>query len=173
MYAIRSYYELSSREIIDFLLSRGIRHIIALHYAHKPGVARQLNAYMAKICNSNLRVTAMATVFPGEKDARGILQDAFQSGLGGVKLHCHVQCFDMNSDAMNEIYEQCSAHNRPLIMHVGRAPKSPAYPCDPVITSYSIHYTKLYDSSRCCCSALCPRQRESPRRSTLLSYNFV
>jgi len=126
-------YKLSSREIIDFLLSRGIRHIIALHYAHKPGVARQLNAYMAKICNSNLRVTAMATVFPGEKDARGILQDAFQSGLGGVKLHCHVQCFDMNSDAMNEIYEQCSAHNRPLIMHVGREPKSPAYPCDPYL----------------------------------------
>jgi len=32
---------------------------------------------------------------------------------------------------MDEIYEVCSAHRKPLIMHVGREPKSPAYRCDP------------------------------------------
>jgi hypothetical protein len=32
---------------------------------------------------------------------------------------------------MDEIYKVCSAHRKPLIMHVGREPKSPAYPCDP------------------------------------------
>ena len=37
----------------------------------------------------------------------------------------------MNSRHMNEIYEVCSMHHKPLIMHVGREPKSPAYPCDP------------------------------------------
>ena len=124
-------YQLTSEEIIHFLLSRGINHIVALHYAHKPGVARELNAYMAKLCKSHPGVTGMATVFPGEEDAGPILEDAFQEGLSGVKLHCHVQCFDMNSDAMREIYEVCTKHHKPLIMHVGREPKSPAYPCDP------------------------------------------
>jgi predicted TIM-barrel fold metal-dependent hydrolase len=124
-------YKLSSEKIIQFLLSRGISRIVALHYAHKPGVSRDLNAYMADLCRSYPQVTAMATVYPGEKDADLILEDAFQNGLGGVKLHCHVQCFDMNDERMNEIYQVCTSHQKPLIMHVGREPKSPAYPCDP------------------------------------------
>ena len=32
---------------------------------------------------------------------------------------------------MESIYQTCVQHARPLIMHVGREPKSPAYPCDP------------------------------------------
>jgi predicted TIM-barrel fold metal-dependent hydrolase len=126
-------YKLTSTEIIEFLLSRGFSHIVALHYAHKPGVSRDLNAYMAGMCRSYPQVTAMATVYPGEQDADLILEDAFQNGLGGVKLHCHVQCFDMNNDRMNEIYQICTSHQKPLIMHVGREPKSPAYPCDPYV----------------------------------------
>jgi hypothetical protein len=124
-------YRLTSPEIINFLLARGVNHIVALHYAHKPGLARDLNTYMAKLCQSQLGVTAMATVFPGEEHAADILEDAFQSGLKGVKLHSHVQCFEMNSRQMNEIYEVCTSHQKPIIMHVGREPKSPAYPCDP------------------------------------------
>jgi len=77
------------------------------------------------------RVTGLATVYPGEKNAESILQEAFASGLGGLKLHAHVQCFDMNSDDMNCLYECCRAHNKPVVMHVGREPKSTAYRCDP------------------------------------------
>jgi predicted TIM-barrel fold metal-dependent hydrolase len=124
-------YRLSSGEIINFLLSHGIDHIVALHYAHKPGVARRLNEYMADICRSYPQVTAMATVLPGEKDAAVILEEAFRDGLGGVKLHNHVQCFEINGAAMNVVYEVCCSHGKPLIMHVGREPKSPAYSCDP------------------------------------------
>jgi predicted TIM-barrel fold metal-dependent hydrolase len=126
-------YKLTSKGIVEFLLSRGINHIVALHYAHKPGVSRDLNSYMADLCRLHPQVTAMATVFPGEKGAALILEEGFHDGLCGVKLHCHVQCFDMNSDQMIEIYEVCALHNKPLIMHVGREPKSPAYPCDPYV----------------------------------------
>jgi len=89
-------YQLSSEDIIKFLLSHGIGHIVALHYAHKAGLARELNAYMADLCRFQPQVTGMATVYPGEKDAASILEQAFETGLSGVKLHCHVQCFDMN-----------------------------------------------------------------------------
>ena len=124
-------YHLSSTEIINFLVSHGVDHIVALHYAHKPGIARQLNAYMAEISRSHRQVTAMATVYPGEENAVAILEQAFEDGLAGVKLHNHVQCFEINSPAMDEIYAMCSSHGKPLIMHVGREPKSPAYRCDP------------------------------------------
>jgi predicted TIM-barrel fold metal-dependent hydrolase len=32
---------------------------------------------------------------------------------------------------MHEIYRLCQESDKPLIMHVGREPKSPAYSCDP------------------------------------------
>jgi predicted TIM-barrel fold metal-dependent hydrolase len=125
-------YQLTSSQVLTFLLSHGIQHIIAFQYAHKPGIANDLNKYMVEKCSDNdNRVTGMATVYPGEKDAVSILKNAFDLGLGGLKLHAHVQCFDMNSNDMRRIYECCSEYKKPIVMHVGREPKSTAYQCDP------------------------------------------
>ena len=130
--AWRIRYRMHSSQVIHFLLSRGIRHIVALQYAHKPGIARELNLYMAEQCRAYPgRVTGLATVYPGEQDATDILQEAFTMGLQGLKLHAHVQCFDMNSEHMQPLYECCHVNNRPVVMHVGREPKSAAYRCDP------------------------------------------
>lgn len=131
-HAWRIRYQMTTSEIFEFLLSRGIKHIIALQYAHKPGIARQLNDYMVEKCRTyDGQVTGMATVFPGENNAENILQEAFDSGLGGLKLHAHVQCFDMNSDYMDPLYKCCVKNRKPVVMHVGREPKSTAYNCDP------------------------------------------
>lgn len=126
-------YRMRAREIPKFLLSRGIGHVVALHYAHRPGVARELNTFMADVCRTQPGVTGMATVFPGERDAISILKEGFDLGLCGVKLHAHVQCFDMEAPEMHEIYGLCEESGKPLVMHVGREPKSPAYACDPYL----------------------------------------
>jgi len=125
-------YKGTTSELLEYLFKRGIDHIVALQYAHKPGIARDLNQYMSDLCRKFPgRITGMATVFPGESDAGLILEEAFAAGLGGVKLHAHVQCFDMNSADMEPVYEVCSHRGKPLVMHVGREPKSEAYMCDP------------------------------------------
>ena len=125
-------YEMRAVETFEFLLSRGVSHIIALQYAHKPGISRELNQYLSEKCKGfEKRVTGMATVFPEERGAEEILTEAFELGLGGLKLHAHVQCFDMNGEAMNRLYECCRLHQKPIVMHVGREPKSTAYRCDP------------------------------------------
>ena len=123
---------MTTSKLLSFLLTRGITHIVALQYAHKPGMSRMLNQYMVEICrNFPGQVTGLATVFPGEDNAEGILQEAFDQGLKGVKLHAHVQCFDMNSDVMDPIYDCCHKNVKPMVMHIGREPNSPAYQCDP------------------------------------------
>ncbi len=125
-------YRLSTSQVLDYLLSRGVSHVIALQYAHKPGISQMLNRYMVKKCSEfpNM-VTGMATVFPGEENADGILKEAFDCGLNGVKLHAHVQCFNMDSTEMDIIYDLCESEKKPIVMHVGREPKSTAYNCDP------------------------------------------
>jgi hypothetical protein len=123
-------YKLKTPAVIDFHKRRGIDHIVALHYSHKPGLARILNHYVAEIARTEAFVTAVATVLPGEPDARAILEEGFALGLRGVKLHCHVQAFAPDAAPLREIYETCVAHDQPLVMHAGREPKSPAYPID-------------------------------------------
>jgi len=125
-------YQMTSSEVLAFLISHGIQHIIAFQYAHRPGIAHELNRYMmGKGIEFGNRMTGLATVYPGEKDAERILREAFAAGLGGLKLHAHVQCFDMNSDEMNCLYECCLTNKKPIVMHVGREPRSVAYRCDP------------------------------------------
>jgi predicted TIM-barrel fold metal-dependent hydrolase len=124
-------YRLTSEELVAFLLGRGVDHLVLLHYAHRRGMARDLNGYVAGLCRGNPRVTGLATVFPGEEDVRGILEEAFGLGLAGVKLHQHVQCFDPSGPEMWEVAGVCAAHDKPLVAHLGREPRSPAYKCDP------------------------------------------
>ncbi|MFH1465434.1 MAG: amidohydrolase family protein [Pseudomonadota bacterium] len=124
-------YRLTAPQVVEFLLGRGIRHVVGLQYAHKPGVARRLNRFMADLCRQYPQLTGLASVLPGEEGAAEILQEAFSEGLSGVKLHAHVQCFDMDSPGMHAVYAACRSAGKPLVMHVGREPKSPAYDCDP------------------------------------------
>ncbi len=124
-------YQLKTPEVVAFLLSRGVSRIVALSYAHKPGMARTLNRYMAEVCRAEPRVHGLATVMPGEPGATQVLDEALALGLRGVKLHCHVQVFSPDDPRLHEIYAWCAAHDAPLVMHAGRAPRSEAYPVDP------------------------------------------
>jgi len=124
-------HKLTSPRVVDFLTTRGVGHVVALAYAHKPGMARALNAYMAEVTGKDPRVTGLGTVLPGEPDAVAIVEEAFALGLGGIKLHCHVQCFAPDAAPLHEIYEACVRHDKPLVIHASREPRSDAYKCDP------------------------------------------
>lgn len=124
-------YRLEAPAVIDFLLERGVEQLVALHYAHKPGLAAEMNRWMAGICRDRPQVTGLATVFPGEEGSREILEEAFDLGLRGAKLHCHVQCVGPDSEALEDVYRVCVDRDLPLVMHAGREPKSPGYACDP------------------------------------------
>lgn len=121
-------YKMRSDEVVEFMLSRGVERIVGLHYAHKPGIANDLNLYMANLCRKHPQVIGSATVFPGESGACDILKSAFDMGLAAVKLHAHVQYFSLDSPGMHEIYQVCAEHGKPLVMHVGKAPKNPVFP---------------------------------------------
>jgi predicted TIM-barrel fold metal-dependent hydrolase len=123
-------YKLHTPQVVSFLLSRGVHRVVALHYAHKPGMARFLNGYVAEVARAEPRVLGLATVLPGEEGAAEILAEAFALGLKGVKLHCHVQCFAPDAPALHEVYAACARAGRPLVMHAGREPASPQYKCD-------------------------------------------
>ncbi len=124
-------YKLKTPEVVSFLLSRGVSRFVALAYAHRPGMADGLNRFLAELAASEPRVVALGTVLPGEPGAGEVVERAFELGLRGLKLHCHVQAFSPDDASMNDVYERCARHGKPLVMHAGREPSSAAYPVDP------------------------------------------
>jgi len=124
-------HKLTSPEVLSFLFSRGVTGAVGLLYAHRPGLARGMNAYMAELARREPRLVGLGTVLPGEPDARAIVEEAHGLGLRGIKLHCHVQCFAPDAQELHEIYEACEARDMVLVIHAGREPASEAYKCDP------------------------------------------
>lgn len=124
-------YRLPAEDVLAFQLARGVEQVVGLMYAHKPGMARTMNRWMRALMDAEPRLCGLGTVLPGEPEAAAILEEAFAMGLRGAKLHCHVQCFAVDADAMRPLYEVAARWGRPLLIHAGREPKSPAYACDP------------------------------------------
>lgn len=124
-------YRLPTPDLVAFLLARGVKNVVALSYAHKPGMARALNRFMAEVQKAEPRVHGMGTVFPGEPDQLEILDEAKALGLHGLKLHCHVQAISPDDPKLHDIYSWCERNDLPLVMHAGRAPRSEHYPIDP------------------------------------------
>jgi uncharacterized protein len=125
-------YRLYAEQTIEFLASRGVSQIVGLHYAHVPGMADSLNAFAAELGQRHRDVVVpLGTVLPGEPGAGEIARRALGPlGLHGLKLHCHVQRFRADDPRLDEIYAACVDAGKPLIVHAGREPASPAYGVD-------------------------------------------
>ena len=124
-------YRLHAEEVVDFLRARGVRRFVGLAYAHVPGMAALLNEHMAEVARAHPEVIPLATVLPGEDDARGVLRDAFgRLGLRGVKLHCHVQRMAADDPRLDAVYRACEEAGLPAVIHAGREPSFPAYGVD-------------------------------------------
>lgn len=125
-------YRLSADEVIEFLLSKGIRRIVALHYSHSPGLADLLNPFMAELARAHPEIIPTATVLPGEPNAKTVLRRALiDLNLRGVKIHCHVQKVAPDDPRMEEVYLACVDAKVPLIIHCGKEPSLPGYGINP------------------------------------------
>ena len=124
-------HRLGARECIAELTHAGVDRMVALPYAHKPGVADSLNRFTAELAKNEPAVWGCGTVFPGEPGAEEILATALGPlGLRGIKIHCHVMKISPDDRALDPVYRAAIAHRRPVVIHAGREPASPAYGLD-------------------------------------------
>ena len=122
-------YKLYADDVVTHLKSRGVRDVVLLHYAHKPGIARFMNDFVADVAQRHA-VTGLATVAPDDVDVAAILEEGFAKGLKGVKLHTHVQAVAADDARLFPVYELCQQRGLPVVIHAGREPKSDALPVD-------------------------------------------
>ena len=112
----------------EFLAARGVTRYVALVYAHRPGLAAELNRWLSGYARAHPRAIPLGTVHPDD-DIEQVLAEAFGPlGLVGLKLHAHVMGIAPDDRRLWPVYENLCASGRPLVFHAGTEPASPAYP---------------------------------------------
>jgi predicted TIM-barrel fold metal-dependent hydrolase len=91
-------------------------------YAHRPGVAQEMNQTVAHWQDRLAHTVGLATVHAGDDDPAAVIQDGLDSGLHGIKLHCPVQGFSPNDPRLDPVYKLAVSRDLPTIIHASSHP---------------------------------------------------
>ncbi|MBX6377856.1 MAG: amidohydrolase [Clostridia bacterium] len=114
--------------LVRYTLGRGLAGAFVLVYAHKPGMSRELNTWLAELTRSQPGFHGFATVHPDDEDLRGEAARCLdQLGLAGFKFQLGVQRFRADDPRVFPVYEVLEARGRPVVIHAGLDPYGPEY----------------------------------------------
>ncbi|MFO7925635.1 MAG: amidohydrolase family protein [Halobacteriota archaeon] len=104
------------------LTDAGVERYVALPYAHKPGIARGLNEWLAEEAAGSERLIPFATVHPDDEGVDEIVREAFVAGARGLKFHCPVQNCAPADPRIEPALEVAVEYDRPITYHGNTAP---------------------------------------------------
>ncbi|WP_136718444.1 amidohydrolase family protein [Halorientalis salina] len=100
----------------------GVERCFALPYAHRPGVAAELNEWICETTADSEMVVPFATVHAADEDVGGIVESAFEQGARGLKFQLPVQGFGADDPHLDPAYEVAAEWDCPVLFHAGTAP---------------------------------------------------
>ncbi|SIR93256.1 amidohydrolase family protein [Natronorubrum thiooxidans] len=109
-------------EIEAVLRTAGVEAYVALPYAHKAGIARELNDWLLEQATDSDMLLPFATVHPDDDAVAAVVRDAFEAGARGLKIHCPVQECRPADPRLEPALEVAAAYDRPITYHGGTAP---------------------------------------------------
>ncbi len=113
----------TDRESIErTLAAAGVERYVALPYAHRPGVAGDLNTWVCEAADRSDRAIPFATVHAGDDDVGGVVERAFDRGARGLKFQLPVQGFPADDPRLDPAYELVADRDAPIVFHAGTAP---------------------------------------------------
>lgn len=132
MTAIRSWFDTHAWDIrfrgsvdesVAILLAGGVDQMVALPYAHKPGMARALNDFTGEVAARHPSVIPCCTVFPGEEGEEALLDEALgRDGFRGVKIHSHVMKIAPDDARLDPVWRASARYRKPVVIHCGPEP---------------------------------------------------
>jgi hypothetical protein len=108
--------------IESVLAGAGVERFVALPYAHRPGIAAELNEWLLERTASSDRAIPFVTVHAGDDDPGGIVRRALDAGGRGLKFQLPVQGFPPDDPRLDPVYEAAARHDVPVLLHAGTAP---------------------------------------------------
>lgn len=122
-YGLDVVHKLYARESIDYLKSRGVGTVIYSNYAHKRGIARDLNDWNSDLLDRTQDVYCFAPFHPDDNDTLAMARDILSHPkVLGFKLHFMVQRFLPQDERLFPLYELVMERSKRLLLHVGTGP---------------------------------------------------
>ena len=116
-------YPTAHREVLRALEGFGVSEVWALTYAHKPGAAEGLNAWMGEVARAEPMVRGFFTVHPEDDDPGAVALKALNvHGLEGMKLHAEVQNLAVDDRRLDRVFDLLEERRAPCVLHAGDAP---------------------------------------------------
>ena len=110
-------------KVADTLAERGVERFCFFSYAHKPGMARELNAWVAETAAALPAAIGLGTLHPDDPDVDAVATEATEGlGLRGFKFHHSVQRFHVDDARLFAVYGRAEAAGHILVLHVGTMP---------------------------------------------------
>ncbi|PWU46612.1 amidohydrolase [Micromonospora sp. S4605] len=119
-------YRWSDSERVAHLRRLGVRAFSALAYAHKPGMAAELNRWTLDFARTTPGCLPSATFFP-EPSAGRYVADALAAGARVFKVHVQVGGFAPADPALDPVWGLLADAEAPVVVHAGHAPVGTAH----------------------------------------------
>jgi uncharacterized protein len=109
-------YKWSDAERLQHLAALGVRMFTALAYAHRPGVAADLNAWTLDFATRHAGCVPSATFFP-EPDVLRYTRLAIDAGARVFKVHLQVGGYDPNHPRLDPVWGLLAEAGLPIVVH--------------------------------------------------------
>jgi hypothetical protein len=114
-------YRWSDADRVAHLRAMGVRAFSALAYAHRPGMAVDLNRWTLDFAGATPGCLPSATFYP-EPDAGRYVRAAIDEGARVFKVHLQVGGFPPTSPELDGVWGVLADAGVPVVMHAGHAP---------------------------------------------------
>lgn len=115
------FKELDPEAVATHLQSQGVERFVFSSYAHKPGIARELNSWVAETSKAlNYYGLGLATVHLDDADVVCDMRQALQDGCIGLKIHEVVQKIFFDDPRFEPILNMVAQAQGIVLLHVDR-----------------------------------------------------
>ncbi|MEU1719431.1 amidohydrolase family protein [Nonomuraea sp. NPDC005692] len=114
-------YERPVEERLTRLREMGVRRFPALAYAHRPDMARDLNAWTLDFARRNPDCLPSATFYP-EPGVADYVRAALADGVQIFKVHLQVGGFDPAAPELTEVWGLLAESGVPVVVHASSVP---------------------------------------------------
>jgi predicted TIM-barrel fold metal-dependent hydrolase len=104
----------------------GVRAFTALAYAHKPGMATDLNDWTLAFARETPGCVPSATFYP-EPAVTDYVSSAIEAGARVFKVHLQVGGFDPLEASLTPVWGMLADARIPVVIHAGHAPMAAEY----------------------------------------------
>lgn len=115
-------------KVAETLVERGVVHFCCFTYAHRPGMSRDLNRWLATTAARLPGAVPLGTVHAADPDLEDVVAEAVEAlGLRGFKFHLSVQRFGVDDPRLDPVWARAEAEGLLLMLHAGTLPYRDAW----------------------------------------------